>query len=217
MRETIIKKVLEGKAIAIVRGASVEDCLKVADALYEGGIRFMEITFNQKNPDSFKDTAAAIKSVSEKYAGKMYIGAGTVTSPELVEIAANAGALYIISPDTNPEVIKKTRELGLVSMPGALTPSEVLLAHRSGADFVKLFPIGSFGPAYVKALCAPISHVKMLGVGGVNEDNAADFMKAGVVGVGVGGNLANKKWIDAGEFYKITETAKKLVENIKNV
>lgn len=217
MRETIIKKVLEEKAIAIVRGASVEDCLKVADALYEGGIRFMEITFNQKNPDSFKDTAAAIKSVSEKYAGKMYIGAGTVTSPELVEIAANAGALYIISPDTNPEVIKKTRELGLVSMPGALTPSEVLLAHRSGADFVKLFPIGSFGPAYVKALCAPISHVKMLGVGGVNEDNAADFMKAGVVGVGVGGNLANKKWIDAGEFYKITETAKKLVENIKNV
>ena len=217
MRETIIQKVLEEKAIAIVRGASVEDCLKVADALYEGGIRFMEITFNQKNPDSFKDTAAAIKGVSEKYAGKMYIGAGTVTSPELVEIAANAGALYIISPDTNPEVIKKTRELGLVSMPGAVTPTEVLLAHRSGADFVKLFPIGTFGPAYIKALCAPISHVKMLGVGGVNEDNAAEFMKAGVVGVGVGGNLANKKWIDAGEFSKITETARKLVENIKNV
>ena len=217
MRETVIKKVLEEKAIAIVRGASVEDCLKVADALYEGGIRFMEITFNQKNPDSFKDTAAAIEGVSKKYEGKMYVGAGTVTTPELVEIAANAGALYIISPDTNPEVIKKTRELGLVSMPGALTPSEVLLAHRSGADFVKLFPVGTLGAAYVKALCAPISHVKMLGVGGVNEDNAADFIKAGVVGVGVGGNLANKKWIDAGEFSKITETAKKLVENIQNV
>ena len=217
MRETIIQKVLEEKAIAIVRGASVEDCLKVADALYAGGIRFMEITFNQKNPDSFKDTAAAIKGVCERYAGKMYVGAGTVTTPELVEIAANAGALYIISPDTNVDVIKKTRELGLVSMPGALTPSEVLLAHRSGADFVKLFPVGTLGTAYVKALCAPISHVKMLGVGGVNEENAAEFMKAGVVGVGVGGNLANKKWIDAGEFDKITETARKLVENIKNV
>ena len=217
MRETIIQKVLEEKAIAIVRGASAEDCVKVADALYEGGIRFMEITFNHKNPDSYKDTAAAIKSVAEKYAGKMYIGAGTVISPELVELAASAGALYIISPDTNPDVIKKTRELGLVSMPGAVTPSEVLLAHRSGADFVKLFPIGSFGTAYIKALCAPISHVKMLAVGGVNEDNAAEFIKAGVVGVGVGGNLANKKWIDAGEFSKITETARKLVENIKNV
>ena len=177
----------------------------------------MEITFNQKNPDSFKDTAAAIEGVSKKYEGKMYIGAGTVTTPELVEIAAKAGAKYIISPDTNVDVIKKTLELGLVSMPGALTPTDVLLAHRSGADFVKLFPVGILGTAYVKAICAPISHVKMLAVGGVNEDNAADFMKAGVVGVGVGGNLAKKDWIEAGEFYKITETARKLVENIKNV
>ena len=217
MRETIIQKVLEEKAIAIVRGASVDACLKVADALYEGGVRFMEITFNHKKPESYKDTAEAIKQVSEKYEGKMYIGAGTVITPELVELAANAGAKYIISPDTNVEVIKKTRELGLVSMPGALTPTEVLIAHNAGADFVKLFPIGNLGVSYVKALCAPISHVKMLGVGGVNEDNAAEFMKAGVVGVGVGGNLANKAWIEAGEFYKITEVAKKLVANVKSV
>ena len=216
MRDYTIQKVLEEKAIAIVRGASVEDCLKVADALYEGGIRLMEITFNQKNPDSFKDTAAAIKGVAEKYEGKMLVGAGTVTTPELVEMAANAGAKYIISPDTNVEVIKKTRELGLVSMPGALTPTEVLQAHYAGADFVKLFPVGNLGASYIKALCAPISHVKMLGVGGVNEDNVAEFLKAGVYGVGVGGNLANKKWIEAGEFDKITATARKLVENIKN-
>ena len=217
MRETIIQKVLEEKAVAIVRGASVDACLKVADALYAGGVRLMEITFNHKNPDSYKDTAEAIKQVAEKYEGKMYIGAGTVISPELVELAAKAGAKYIISPDTNVEVIKKTRELGLVSMPGALTPSEVLVAHNAGADFVKLFPIGNLGVSYVKALCAPISHVKMLGVGGVNEDNAAEFMKAGVVGVGVGGNLANKAWIEAGEFDKITEVAKKLVANVKSV
>ena len=216
MRDYIISKVLEHKAIAIVRGASADDCIKVADALYEGGIRFMEITFNQKNPDSFSDTAKAISAVATKYEGKMLIGAGTVTSPELVEIAAKAGAKYIISPDTNEDVIKKTRELGLVSMPGAFTPSEVLAAHRAGADFVKLFPIGNLGASYVKALCAPISHVKMLAVGGVNENNAADFINAGCYGVGVGGNLANKKWIEAGEFDKITEVARKLVENIKN-
>ncbi len=216
MRDYIISKVLEHKAIAIVRGASADDCIKVADALYEGGIRFMEITFNQKNPDSFSDTAKAISAVATKYEGKMLIGAGTVTTPELVEIAAKAGAKYIISPDTNEDVIKKTRELGLVSMPGAFTPSEVLAAHRAGADFVKLFPIGNLGASYVKALCAPISHVKMLAVGGVNENNAADFINAGCYGVGVGGNLANKKWIEAGEFDKITEVARKLVENIKN-
>lgn len=216
MRDYIISKVLEHKAIAIVRGASTDDCIKVADALYEGGIRFMEITFNQKSPDSFSDTAKAISAVAKKYEGKMLIGAGTVTTPELVEIAAEAGAKYIISPDTNVDVIKKTRELGLVSMPGAFTPSEVLEAHRAGADFVKLFPVGNLGPSYVKALCAPISHVKMLAVGGVNENNAADFINAGCYGVGIGGNLANKKWIEAGEFDKITEVARKLVENIKN-
>ena len=215
MRETTIQKVLEEKVIAIVRGVDPDACMKVADALYAGGIRLMEVTFNQKNPDSFKDTAEAISRISKTYEGRMLVGAGTVTTPELVEIAVNAGAKYIISPDTNPEVIKKTREMGVVSMPGALTPSEVLLAHRSGADFVKLFPVGNLGAAYVKALCAPISHVKMLGVGGVNENNAAEFIKAGVVGVGIGGNLANKAWIEAGEFDKITEIARKLVESLR--
>ena len=215
MRENTIKKVLEEKVIAIVRGVDPEACMKVADALYAGGIRLMEVTFNQKDPASFKDTAEAISRISKAYEGKMLVGAGTVTTPELVEIAVEAGAKYIISPDTNVDVIRRTVELGAVSMPGALTPSEVLLAHRTGADFVKLFPVGNLGTAYVKALCAPISHVKMLGVGGINEDNAADFIKAGVVGVGVGGNLANKKWIEAGEFDKITEVAKKLVANVK--
>ena len=216
MRENTIKKVLEEKVIAIVRGVDPEACMKVAHALYAGGIRLMEVTFNQKDPSSFKDTAEAISRISKEYEGKMLVGAGTVTTPELVELAVNAGAKYIISPDTNVDVIRRTVELGAVSMPGALTPTEVLLAHRSGADFVKLFPVGNLGTAYVKALCAPISHVKMLGVGGVNEENAADFIKAGVVGVGVGGNLANRKWIEAGEFDKITEVARKLVENVKS-
>lgn len=216
MRENTIKKVLEEKVIAIVRGVDPEACLKVAAALYEGGIRFMEVTFNQKDPSSFKDTAAVISSLSKAYEGKMLIGAGTVTTPLLVDLAVEAGAKYIISPDTNEDVIRRTRELGAVSMPGALTPTEVLIAHRAGADFVKLFPAGNLGASYVKALCAPISHVRMLAVGGVNEENAADFMKAGAVGVGVGGDLANKKWIDAGEFYKITEAARRLVESVNS-
>ena len=217
MRDTVIKKVLDEKVIAIVRGVDPEACAKVAEALYEGGIRLMEVTFNQKAPSSFEDTAKTIQMLSEAYEGRMLIGAGTVTTPELVELAVSAGAKYIISPDMNEDVIRRTRELGAVSMPGAFTPTEVLAAHRAGADFVKLFPAGNLGASYFKALCAPISHVKMLAVGGVNEDNAAEFIKAGVVGVGVGGNLANKKWIDAGEFSKITDTARKLVENIKNV
>ena len=211
-----IKEVVEReKIIAIVRGIAAEKCMKVADALYEGGIRLMEITFNQKDPSSFQTTADCIAAIGKAYEGRMLVGAGTVITVEQVEMAAKAGAKYIISPDTNVDVIHRTVELGMVSMPGALTPSEVLTAHRAGAGFVKMFPISNFGPAYVKAIRAPISHVKMMAVGGINEKNLADYLQVGMVGAGIGGNLANKTWIDNGEFYKITETAKALVEIAK--
>ena len=147
----------------------------------------------------------------------MYVGAGTVTTPELVELTAKAQGRFIISPDVNEAVIARTRELDMVSLPGALTPTEVMTAYRAGADFVKVSPVGSLGVAYVKALRAPISHVKLMAVGGVNENNVADFLKAGMVGAGIGGNLVNQAWIDAGAFDKITETARALTEAVKNI
>ena len=217
MREQIIQKVQQEKIIAILRGADPEQCLKVAQALYDGGIRLMEITYNQKDPGSWQTTADTIAAIAREFEGRLLVGAGTVTCPELVDMTAKAGGLYIISPDCNEAVIRRTRELGLVSMPGALTPTEVLTAHRAGADFVKLFPIGNLGVGYAKAVMAPISHVKLLAVGGVNEKNVADFLKAGMVGAGIGGNLANKAWIEAGEYHKITETARKLVAAVKGV
>lgn len=216
MREQVIAMIEREKIIAIVRGAAPEQCLKVAGALYEGGIRLMEITYDQKNPDSWQKTADAIGQLSKEYAGKMFVGAGTVTSPELVEMTAKAGGTFIISPDTDTAVIKKTRELGLVSMPGAMTPTEIKAAHNAGADFVKLFPIGNLGAGYLKAVKAPLSHIKMTAVGGVNEENAAEFLKAGAAGLGVGGNLAKKAWIDAGEYDKLTDAARTLVEIVKN-
>lgn len=211
MRQQVLQAVEKEKIIAIVRGIESEKCLKVAQALYDGGIRLMEITYNQKVPESWETTAKAIGAIAEEFKGRMFVGAGTVTTPELVELTAKNGGLFIISPDTNETVIRKTRELGLVSMPGAFTPTEVLRAHDAGADVVKLFPAGSMGTGYLKAICAPISHVKIMAVGGINENNAADFMAAGAVGIGVGGNLANKTWIENGEFYKITDIAKALV------
>lgn len=217
MKNEILNFVEKEKIIAIVRGIEAEKCVKVAKALYEGGIKLVEITFNQKDPESFKSTAAAIKAISQEMEGKMLVGAGTVVSEELVQMAYEAGAKYIISPDVNLGVIKKTLDLGLVSMPGALTPTEIMTAHNAGADYVKLFPIGEFGLSYIKAVKAPISHVKLLAVGGVNPDNAADYMKAGMCGIGVGGNLANKDWIEKGEYYKITETAKQLVKAVHGI
>ena len=217
MRESIIDLIEKEKIIAIVRGAEPEQCEAVAKALYAGGIRLMEITYDQKRPESWQATANTIGALAREYEGRMFVGAGTVTSPELVELTAKAGGAFIISPDTDVAVIKKTRELGLVSMPGAMTPSEIKTAHNAGADFVKLFPVGSLGAGYLKAVKAPLSHIKIMAVGGVNEENAAEFLKAGAAGLGVGGNLAKKAWIEAGEYDRLTAAAKALVEAVRSV
>lgn len=217
MREQVIQKIREEKLIAIVRGIRPELCLKVADALYEGGVRLMEITYSQKDPDSWVQTAEAIQAVAEEYEGRMMVGAGTVTSVELVELTHSHKGQYIISPDTDVAVIKRTRELGMVSMPGAMTPSEIKQAYNAGADFVKLFPAGNLGPGYLKAIKAPLNHIPILAVGGISDANVQDFLAAGADGFGIGGNLAKKAWIDAGEFGKLTEAAKATVKAIKGV
>ena len=215
MREQVIKAIEENKIIAIVRGVDVENALKTAKALYEGGIKLIEVTFNQAKPESFSKTQEAIKLISKEMEGKMVVGAGTVITEEQVQLAKEAGAKYIVSPDTDEKVIKLTVELGMVSLPGAYTASEAKKANVYGADFVKLFPCQENAPSYLKALKAPLSHIKFLAVGGVNVDNAKDFIKAGAVGVGVGGSLVNKIWIENGEFDKLTELAKKFVKNVK--
>lgn len=217
MRQKVIERISQEKVIAIVRGVDSEQCVKTAEALYQGGIRIMEVTYDQLHPDSWQNTARAIGDIAKQYEERLLVGAGTVTNTELVELTAEAGGLFIISPDTNIDVIRRTRELGLVSMPGALTSTEILTAYREGADFVKVFPAANFGPAYLEAIRAPISHVKIMAVGGINADNIASFLKAGAVGAGVGGNLANRAWIENGEFAKITMAAKEIVAAVKNI
>lgn len=199
--------VFERKIIAIVRGLSTEYMLKLAGALYEGGIDLMEVTFNQAKPETWKDTSAAIRAISSHMNGKMLVGAGTVITQEQLDMARDAGAQYIITPNTNPALIRKVKEYGLLSFPGALTASEIQTAHEAGADAVKVFPAGQLGPSYIKAVKAPLSHIPLMAVGGVNEKNTADFLAAGCCGVGVGGNLMNKAWIEAGEWNQITALA----------
>lgn len=213
MRAEIIEKVLEKKLIAIVRGVYGADCLKLAEALYAGGIELMEVTFDQSHPESLNQTSDTVKKLVEKFEGKMCFGAGTVTSLEMLELAEQAGAQFVVSPNVDREVIQKTVADGLVSMPGAMTPTEILAAHSYGADFVKVFPTSNLGASYIKAIRGPINHVRLLAVGGVNEKNISEFIAAGVCGAGVGGNLVNKNWVAAGEFEKITELAKEFVLN----
>lgn len=198
------------KLIAIARGLGPEPMERLADALLQGGIRLLEVTFNQARPETWADTAAAIRQICDRFDGRMLAGAGTVVSLDQLHLAADAGAKYIISPNVDEAVIRETRRLGLVSLPGALTPTEISQAHDFGASAVKVFPAGTLGPDYIKAVRAPLSHIPLLAVGGINEKNAAAFLAAGCAGLGVGGNLVNRDWIANGEFAKITALAGEL-------
>ena len=215
MREQIIQTVEQEKIIVIVRGVEREKLIPLAEAMYAGGIRLLEVTYSANGKVSDENTAENIRLLAEHFAGRMYIGAGTVLTEKQVALTAQAGGKFIISPDTCPLVIEKTRELGLVSMPGALTPSEMQIAHRSGADFIKIFPVTSLDTSYVKAVKAPLSHLKMLAVGGVDESNIAEYLKAGINGFGLGSNIIDKKKIAENNWAGITALAEKYVALVK--
>ena len=187
----------------------------MAEALYKGGIRLLEITYsaNGSTPDS--ETAENIKKLAEHFKGRMFIGAGTVLTPDQVRLTRASGGQFIISPDVNEAVIRETYRLGMVSMPGALTPTEIRQAHLFGADFVKLFPISDLGAGYVKAVRAPLSNIKMLAVGGIDENNMREYLNAGACGFGIGSNLTDKKLIEAEDWDGITALAEKFVSAVK--
>lgn len=215
MNDRLIQLIENEKIIVIVRGIVSEKLIPLAEAMYSGGIRFLELTYSSDGRVSDEQNAENIKMLAEYFKDKMHIGAGTVLNERQVELTKVAGGEFIISPDTNPDVIKKTKELGMVSMPGALSPSEIQIAHRSGADFVKLFPITNLGTDYVKAIKAPLSHIRLLAVGGVNENNLSDYLRSGVCGFGIGSNIVSKKLVDESNYDAITELAKKYVSVVK--
>ena len=212
MKEEIVQSVRDRKVIAIIRGYAPDICLRLAEAYAQGGLGLVEVTFNQKVPETWKDTAAAIAAIRTRFAGTLRVGAGTVLTAEQLSLCEQAGGEYMITPNVNIELIRDCVRRGLVAMPGALTPSEAVAAFDAGASFVKIFPAGSLGPGYVKALAAPLAHIPFLAVGGISPDNAADFIRAGCVGVGVGGNLTNREWIAAGAWDRIADAARRLVE-----
>ncbi len=214
MEDALNAQIEKAGIISILRGIESEVILKVAEALYEGGIEFMEVTFDHKSGD-FGKTEDAIRALCDAYEGKMHIGAGTVTTVDLVHRAHDAGAEFIISPDTNEEVIRETKRLRLVSIPGAFTASEILKAHYAGADFVKVFPAGCIAPSYIKALRGPIGHVRLMAVGGIDARNVGEYIKAGCAGAGVGGKLANAGAIADGRFDLLTKAAEDLIKAVR--
>lgn len=212
MREQIIKSIEKNKIIVILRGIEKEKLIPLAESLHKGGIRLLEITYDARGVVNDDETAENVRMLCEHFKNEMFIGSGTVLFEKQVELTKQAGGGFIISPDANVDVIKKTRALGLVSIPGAMTPTEIQSAHRAGADFVKLFPLSSLGASYVKAVAAPLSHIKMLAVGGVSLSNLEEFMKTGIKGIGIGSSITPKELINSGEFEKITELAREYTQ-----
>lgn len=213
MKNTI-EQIEKNKVIVIVRGVEKEKLIPMCQAIYDGGLRLIECTYDASGKISDEEIAGNIKMLAEYFEGKMLVGAGTVLTEKQVELTKKAGGKFIISPDTNPDIIKKTKEEELVSIPGALTPSEITLANRAGADFVKIFPMDMMGVKYIKDLKAPLSHVKMLAVGGVTADNMKDYLDAGASGVGIGSGVVNKKLISENNFEEITKLARNYSKNI---
>ena len=212
MEKKIESLIKEHKIIAILRGVPSEKIVDVAKALYDGGIRLLEITFNQKSETKLIDTPNAIRAVREALGDKMVIGAGTVMSVEEVRAAKEAGASFVLAPT----VIKETVACGLESIPGAMTPSEIADAYRYGASVVKLFPAGNLGLSYCKAVMAPINNVPMIAVGGVDDKNLPDFLKAGFIGLGIGSSLTNKKMIEEGRYDELKVLAEVYVKAAEN-
>ena len=214
-KQEIIKDIEQNKIIVILRGLNKEQLISSVDAMAKGGIKLVEVTFDQSKNVDDETTANNIRALKEHFAGRVRVGAGTVLTEGQVELAFNAGAEFIISPDCYEKVIKKTIELGMVSIPGVLTPTEAANAHRYGADFVKLFPNSEFSVSYFKALSVPLSHIKFFAVGGVTAENLKTYLDAGAKGIGVATAICDKKAIFAGDYQTITKKAKAFTDQIQ--
>jgi 2-dehydro-3-deoxyphosphogluconate aldolase/(4S)-4-hydroxy-2-oxoglutarate aldolase len=179
-----LKRIEDLGLLAVVRGESRAAALEVVGALVQGGVLGIEITFTTP------EAPRVIRDLNEEYGDSILLGAGTVTTHEQVDQAAEAGATFLVSPGCDPELLPGMLGTGLLVLPGALTPSEVMLARRLGAQAVKLFPGSSGGPSYLKALRGPFPNTAFVPTGGVSLANIADWFAAGAFAVGAGGALA---------------------------
>jgi len=183
---SVLSQILETKIVAIIRGANPEDVLKIANALYKGGIKVLEITINSPK------ALYAIEEAADQLGDHILIGAGTVLDAETARAAISAGAKFIISPIVNSETIKMTKRYGVVSIPGAFTPTEIVSAYQSGGDIIKVFP-ASAGIQYIKDIRGPLAHIPIMATGGVNLENIKEYQKAGSVAFGIGSALVDTK------------------------
>lgn len=203
-----MQEIENGHVVAVVRLDDLSRAVDLTRALADGGVRSVEFTFT--NPKA----ADVITRVREELGDRAFIGAGTVLDAETARIAILAGAQYIVTPSFRPGTVEMCRRYSVPSLIGAFTPTEILTAWETGADFIKVHPASLGGPKYFKDVLAPFPHIRLIPSGGVTLDNAADFIKAGAVAVALGSALVDPKAIDTGDWPAITARARKLYESV---
>ncbi len=206
-RDQVVAQLKADGIVPVIRAESAAIALQVAQALVAGGIRTLEITM------TVPDAMTAIRTVADQFGSSVLLGAGTVTSRELAEGAIEAGAEFLVTPCVVTDVIAVASERNVAVLPGAMTPTEIFAAFSAGGDIIKVFPASNVGgAAYIKALRAPFPQIPLCPTGGVNLQTIAEFVRAGAVAVGVGGELVSKSAIETGDFAQITELARQYVD-----
>jgi len=206
-----VKQQLESVGLLpVLRARSISEAHALVEAILAGGVTVIEVTMTVPNAIDL------LRDLKTKYGSQVLLGSGTVTTAAQAQATIEAGAEFVLSPSLHLEVIAKTKELGKVSIPGALTPTEVITAWEAGADYVKVFPCSALGgPSYLKALLAPFPQLKLIPTGGVTIANAADFLKAGAQALGVGSDLVNATAIAEGKPWIVTDIARAYLDVIQ--
>jgi 2-dehydro-3-deoxyphosphogluconate aldolase/(4S)-4-hydroxy-2-oxoglutarate aldolase len=206
----MLEKVKQLGLLAVIRGPSAELTVKMVEALVAGGVLGIEITYSTPNAEE------VVRTLSKMFGSRIVLGMGTLTRPEQTLSAKDAGANYLVSPVCEPTLIKSMVDSGLLTMAGALTPTEVLQAYNLGSDVVKIFPGSLGGPAYIKALKGPFPYIPMMPTGGVSASNVAEWFATGVVAVGAGSELCPPQLAKDGKFDEITRRAAEFVQVVKS-
>ena len=205
-----LKMLLDIGLVPVVRASSADDAMRIVDAIREGGVNTIEITMTVPN------AIGVMEGVAKKFGDEVLLGAGTVLDTETARTSILAGAEFVVGPCLNEELIRICKRYAKIVIPGAMTPTEILGAWERGADIVKVFPAGNLGgPKYIRAIKAPLPQILLNPTGGVNLENAGEFIKAGASVISVGSALVDKKAVAERKFEILTEKARRFLEEVK--
>ncbi|MCB9207083.1 MAG: bifunctional 4-hydroxy-2-oxoglutarate aldolase/2-dehydro-3-deoxy-phosphogluconate aldolase [Ignavibacteriales bacterium] len=207
-REETRQSILERKVLSVVRMKNPAQLIPVINALKEGGVTGIELTMTIPN------AIEAIRTANEEFGDSILLGVGSVIDPQTALDAIEAGAKFVVSPIYKRDVVDAVLSKNIVVSPGCFSPTEIQIAYEQGADFIKIFPADNLGMSFIKSIKAPLPHLKVIPTGGVNLENAIDWINAGASAVGLGSALVDIKAIETENYAKLTDNAKKLCANL---